>query len=271
MSVANTSTVRARGRRTHKAFLYQNITDDINDEDPMVPVAGLHGSHVVKNAQDCVDKIMTLKANFVLTIVASLCEEVVLEVAQSSSYIYSIYILDKKNDFPELKQRIEKYNKVKGIYSSRQLIANAIRNNQVEVELENIPISVFQAVDGSSSESPALDTMFIYCRILNDILLHMDYEADAKCKLTELCMRKYIDNPTVMRTIAEFDRNYEKYSPAWWYTRDSFLYRTINTALRAHDIDAITKFGFFIKELHNQLQLFPPTFSTPFIVFRGQG
>ena len=62
------------------------------------------------------------------------------------------------------------------------------------------------------------------------------------------------NNAAVLRAIDEFERDYEKHSPTWWYTRDCFVYRMLNKALRTCDIEVITKFGLFIKDLHCQLK-----------------
>jgi hypothetical protein len=56
-------------------------------------------------------------------------------------------------------------------------------------------------------------------------------------------------------------------------TRDTFLYRLLNHALRLQEFYVIWKFGFFIKDLHQQLaQLHAetPLKNRPTVVYRGQ-
>jgi hypothetical protein len=39
-----------------------------------------------------------------------------------------------------------------------------------------------------------------------------------------------------------------------WYTRDSFLYRVVNMALRSKNIVIIWKFRFIIQDIYQQLE-----------------
>ncbi|CAF3093791.1 unnamed protein product, partial [Rotaria sp. Silwood2] len=60
-----------------------------------------------------------------------------------------------------------------------------------------------------------------------------------------------------------------------WYTKDSFVYRLLNKALRTENIDIIYKFRYFIKNLHDNLIVLHKDFiqtllSRQFTVFRGQ-
>ncbi len=111
----------------------------------------------------------------------------------------------------------------------------------------------------------------MYCELLKENFLQMSYNEQAKRSLIDLCRQEYADNKTVLRVIDEFDRDYEKHSPTWWYTRDCFIYRMLNKALRTYDIEMINRFGFFIKDLHLQLQdLHRALPSGNFTVYRGQ-
>ena len=53
-----------------------------------------------------------------------------------------------------------------------------------------------------------------------------------------------------------------------WYTRESFLYRLLNKALRMQDIDLLFLFRFFIRDIHEQLQKLQC--STSIRVYQGQ-
>ena len=72
-------------------------------------------------------------------------------------------------------------------------------------------------------------------------------------------------------------RTYRDHTPIWWYTLESFLYPMLNRALRLMDTDVIIKLGFFIGDLHRQIeQLHNEQFGgskskKSFPVYRGQG
>lgn len=57
------------------------------------------------------------------------------------------------------------------------------------------------------------------------------------------------------------------------YTRDIFIYRLVNHALRLQEIDIIWKFGYFIKDLYMQLERLyteTPSEKRARITYRGQ-
>ena len=76
---------------------------------------------------------------------------------------------------------------------------------------------------------------------------------DAKSDLIEkLSQTSYkIDvNPA---QIDEFKREYQSNAAIQWYTRDTFLYRLINQALRCEDIETLFACRLFITDLQKQL------------------
>ncbi|CAM4852394.1 unnamed protein product, partial [Rotaria magnacalcarata] len=54
----------------------------------------------------------------------------------------------------------------------------------------------------------------------------------------------------------------------WWYTRDSFVYRLLNKALRVQNIDLLFLFRFFIRDIEVQLKQYQC--SSLVRVYRGQ-
>jgi hypothetical protein len=50
--------------------------------------------------------------------------------------------------------------------------------------------------------------------------------------------------------IDDFEQNYDKPSPVWWYTLECFTYKMLNRALREQDVGIIIKMGFFVRDLH---------------------
>ncbi|CAF1624777.1 unnamed protein product [Rotaria sp. Silwood1] len=48
--------------------------------------------------------------------------------------------------------------------------------------------------------------------------------------------------------------DYIKQLTIWWYTRDSFIYRILNKALRQNNIELLFLFGFFVQDMYRQLK-----------------
>ncbi|CAF1539600.1 unnamed protein product [Rotaria sordida] len=102
----------------------------------------------------------------------------------------------------------------------------------------------------------------------------MNYNDDSKEKLVDFCRHQYYDSVSELKTIDEFDQEYHKHSPIWWYTRECFTYHMLNRALRTQDIEVIINMGFFLRDVHEQIRMLhaeTSVSSIPSIVYRGQG
>ena len=73
-------------------------------------------------------------------------------------------------------------------------------------------------------------------------------------ELIALCKEEYSDNTNELRVIDEFDEDYSPKRSLWWYTRNSFLSRILNKALREQNIDLLYRFRFSISDLQYQLE-----------------
>ena len=74
----------------------------------------------------------------------------------------------------------------------------------------------------------------------------------------------------------EFSRRLPSQKAIWWYTRQCFIYQMLNRSLRLLEADIIVNMGFFIHDLHRQIEhLHQNQISQyrgrPFTVYRGQG
>jgi len=96
---------------------------------------------------------------------------------------------------------------------------------------------------------------FIFLQYLLQIILAIQGpKENGHHDLIEECRLIYQDNPKQISVINEFEQDYEPDYCIWWYTRDSFLYKMINQALRTENIAIIWKFRFFIRDLYHQLK-----------------
>ncbi|CAF1394348.1 unnamed protein product [Didymodactylos carnosus] len=68
------------------------------------------------------------------------------------------------------------------------------------------------------------------------------------------CRQKCVDNEVDLNYIQEFEDYYDASNAVFWYTRDTFLFRLLNKALREQDIDTLYSMRYFIRDLHLQLQ-----------------
>ncbi|CAM4814458.1 unnamed protein product [Rotaria magnacalcarata] len=119
------------------------------------------------------------------------------------------------------------------------------------------------------------NAIFVWFHLLFHAQCRLPHTTEARIAMVDECKRLYSDNEVQLDQINEFAATYTPEQAVRWYTRDSFLYRIVNRALRTQNIDTIFIFYPFIGDLHDQLvslhreflELGAPTFLN---VYRGQ-
>ena len=113
----------------------------------------------------------------------------------------------------------------------------------------------------------------MYTQLFKETLLEIEYTEQSMNDFIAYCRNGKYGSPT---NITRFENDYNANSAIWWYTSPSFIYCMLNDALRMLEADTIITMGFFIRDLHQQIEeLYQKQVSNyrgkPFIVYRGQG
>ncbi|UJR14997.1 hypothetical protein I4U23_001974 [Adineta vaga] len=108
-----------------------------------------------------------------------------------------------------------------------------------------------------------------------DISLEVLVDIDSRQLLIDKCKIYYEGNSMTEKVIEEFEKTYSSEKAVWWYTRDSFLYRIINGALRQKQVAIIQYLQFFLRDMYNQLLSVHNDYleyfdDSPLRVYRGQ-
>ena len=134
---------------------------------------------------------------------------------------------------------------------------------------ESLPVCIIHANDATKQRSMCdLNGDFLHSQILIDCLIKMKYDVNDKTELISLCRQQYKENSDELNIIKQFDRDYLSDYALWWYTRDSFLYKMLNKALRVQNIHLLFLFRFFIRHVEKQLKKIKC--SSPVCVYRAQ-
>jgi tetratricopeptide (TPR) repeat protein len=108
---------------------------------------------------------------------------------------------------------------------------------------------------GASSQNlDRLDPMFMYTKIMKEILLSIKFNQEHFKKFVEYCREVFDGNEKELKYVSELERTYPDKTPIWWYTCECFLYPMLNRALRTTDVDIIIQMGFFIGDLHRHIE-----------------
>ncbi|CAF3017490.1 unnamed protein product [Rotaria sp. Silwood2] len=230
----------------------------------------------------CIDFITATDENDVvcLVVIAEYFNDKLLPLLETIHQLRSIYLLcdDSHKHYVEWtkfsrKLMLIQYN------SDRKSILPPISGSIRQKTHETIGFQTFrpqkdEVVDASLLNR--LDASFMYSQLMKEIIIdtEVDYDEEYMDIFANACRAENQDNQTQLESINCFRNTYKEHPPVWWYTKESFLYSTLNKALRTQDITTILMMGFFIRDLHLQLIELQQTetenqsFS---ILYRGQG
>jgi tetratricopeptide (TPR) repeat protein len=192
------------------------------------------------------------------------------------SRVNSIFIFSGNNKRHQ--QWAEKWPKIKGVFTEISPICEALKHVAQQCEQDAIPMSFMGTGDDISNKKlDQLDPSFMYTTIMKEILLVINFERQHFMEYINYCYEVYADNEGELKNVQKFEGEYRDETPIWWYTYECFLYPMLNRALRLMDVNIIIKIGFFIGDLHRQIEeLHKEQFGDHnshknFTVYRGQG
>ncbi|CAF1081550.1 unnamed protein product [Adineta steineri] len=187
------------------------------------------------------------------------------------SQIDSIFIFcDNRNHY---EQWAKDWPKIKGVFTHITPICEALMKAAHQCEQNAIPMSFV----GTNKKLDQLDPSFMYTQIIKEIILTIKFEQKHIQDYINYCYDVFPDNKNQTEKIKHLEDEYHNKTPIYWYTCDMLLYPMLNRALRLMDGDIITRIGFFISDLHRQIeqlhkeQYIGTTATNTFTVYRGQG
>jgi tetratricopeptide (TPR) repeat protein len=149
----------------------------------------------------------------------------------------------------------KEWSKIKGVFIEIKPICEALKQASQQCEQNAISISfVATSGDASSQNLNRLDPMFMYTKIMKEILLSIKFDQEHFKKFAEYCREVFDGNEKELNYANQLERKYPDKTPIWWYTCECFLYPMLNRALRTTDVDIIIQMGFFIGDLHRHIE-----------------
>jgi tetratricopeptide (TPR) repeat protein len=259
-------------------WLDSNIDD--NNEDCRNTVVQLrrvvNDINTFGDCEQCIQFINTINDNKVCMIISGSLGEHIVPRVHNMYQVDSIFIFcgnEKRHE-----QWTKEWSKIKGVFTEITPICEALKQASRQCEQNAISISfVATGGDATSKNLDRLDPMFMYTQIMKEILLTIDFEQKHFREYISYCRDVFEDNKDELNNIDKLRRKYRDETPIWWYTYECFLYPMLNRALRMSDVDIIIKMGFFISDLHRQIEkLHKEQFSGHqtgkiLTVYRGQG
>ncbi|CAF0970358.1 unnamed protein product [Adineta steineri] len=223
------------------------------------------------NGDQCLEFIQTIIDKKVCLIVSGSLGQHIVPRVHNISQVDSIFIFCGNKNYHE--QWAKDWPKIKGVFTGIKSICEALKSTAQQCEQNAIPISFV----GTNKKLDQLDPSFMYTQIIKEIILTIQFDQKHIQDYFNYCRDAFVDNEEELRNIQHLEGEYHNKTPIYWYTCQLFLYPMLNHALRLMNGDIITRMGFFIGDLHRQIeQLHKEQYAgtaaaDTFTVYRGQG
>ncbi|CAF1130029.1 unnamed protein product [Adineta steineri] len=233
---------------------------------------GTNNVSVFTQRDECVDFLSDSGDIKSFLVIENTIAKQIIPLINDISQLDGIYI------FTDIKIQHEEWNKkwqkIKSVHTNIKDLCEALQLDVKQHNQDSIAMSFVTGNEMASTDDlNQLEPTFMYTQIFKDILLDMEHGEQAIKQFTAYC--RHHDSGSA-KIIDEFEKNYDAQSAIWWYSYPSFLYSMLNYALRSMEGDTIINMGFFIHDLHQQIQYLHQQqvnnyHDKPLIVYRGQG
>ncbi|CAF0815539.1 unnamed protein product [Rotaria sp. Silwood1] len=149
---------------------------------------------------------------------------------------------------------LNKHSKIIGIYISLNDLCKSIKEQIDLVSKQIQTFSFFDQHQKSTKDLSRESAEFLWFQLFHYVITRLPRNQLAKQQMIQICKEYYRGNTKEMNSIYEFEQKYRSEDAICWYSKQSFLYKLINKALRTEDIDLLYKFRFFIGDLSENLQ-----------------
>ena len=239
--------------------------------------AVVHDVHLFKRIDDCVSFLNKIKSEQVLVIASEgLGRSLVTQIHHLAQVKFIFIFGDNLNQHQSW---ITQWSKIRGVHNQIKTICEALRTAVKQSNEDLTPISFVTpcggVLDGPTVDLNQLEPSFMYTTLFKRILIDMKHEPDERKAIVKLCRAYYANNSDELKIVEEFNRDYRPDKAIWWYTRECFTYQMLNRALCLLESDIIVDMGFFIHDLHRQLEelhqeQFADYQGPTLILYRGQ-
>ncbi|CAF1472093.1 unnamed protein product [Adineta steineri] len=253
-------------------WLDSNIDDDNADCNNIIKQLNcvVNNINTFTDGKECVEFIQTIKNNEVFMVVSDPLGKNLVPCVHEMSQVDTVFIVGNNQECH--KHLVKEWPKIKRVFTDITPICEALKQTAHQCEQNAISISFV----ASNKKLDQLDPTFMYTQILKNILLTIDFEDKHIKEFITYCREVFAENQHELDNITKLERDYHDHTPIWWYTYQCFLYRMLNQALRSMDVDIIVRMGFFINDLHRDIQRLyyeqfdGQQFDKTFTVYRGQ-
>ena len=225
------------------------------------------------DTDQCTDFLTDIYKERVFMVISDEFYKNIVPLIHDVTQLHTIVIFNKNKTGHE--QWAKEWYKIKGFFTEISPMCEVLQQAGQECEQNAISISFVATNDDiRNTNLDQLDPTFMYTQILKEILLSLEFEEKHMKEFIDYCR---VNKEGTLNGVNELEREYHNKTPIWWYTSECFVYSTLNCALRLMDVDIILKMGWFIRDLHRDIEQrhkeqFGECHSNEsFTIYRGQG
>ncbi|CAF1027911.1 unnamed protein product [Adineta steineri] len=270
---------RQRMTQNYLLLWLDNSIDQTNEdyENTLEQIQTITGDvNVFKERDACIDLLTDTEEDIkFFLIVKDTTSEQIMPLINDIPQLHGVYIFNDIKTIHDVWTK--KWKKIKGVHTNIKDICQALQLAVKQCDQDTIAVSFLTVNEMASTDNlNQLEPTFMYTQLFKEILLDIEY-GDKAIKDLAVCCREVFSGDTIaLKIINEFEHDYRPQKAIWWYTRECFTYKMLNQALRTMDANIIINMGFFLRDVHQQIQeLYEQQVSDyrrkSFIVYRGQG
>ncbi|CAF1288847.1 unnamed protein product [Rotaria sordida] len=225
-----------------------------------------------KDLNKCITEIKSIQNERVFLITCDSQASQIIPCVNSLSQVEAIFIfgVDKNKD----QKLLDKHKKIVDIFIDLDSLCVAIQK-YIRVIHKQLEIASFFTNNEKSIKNLFEDSIdFRWFQLLTHITLHLPRDQLAKTQMINICRRYYQNNTHQLNLIDEFEKEYDKDQAIKWYSKESFLYKLVNTSFRSEDLIDLFHFRLFIGDLSDSIAsehklMLASTNKTIWTVYRG--
>jgi len=203
--------------------------------------------------EPCQTYIQSITTERIFLIISGSYAELYLDQLHDLVSIDSIFIFCMNLDkYKTQYLNSEKYSKIIGIFNNESNLIESIRQelNDLHKQLATFSLYKNEKLTRNLRDESA---SFLWFQLFKDILLQMPHSEQAKNDMIDQCKYFYRGNHDELHLIQQFEQTYIESDTIHWYTKQCFLYRLCNKALRTEDIELLYLFRYYIQDLCKRL------------------
>ncbi|CAF1635837.1 unnamed protein product [Adineta ricciae] len=203
----------------------------------------------------CIQCNESIKSEKIFLVISGTSADALLSKVHNLCQIDSVFIFcKKKSKYDQLLIEDGNYSKIVGSFVEQNSLIRSIQKNVQLAENQMDILRFYEQNQKGSRDLTEESASFIWHQLLKEVLQKMPSgDKNAKEEMLKKCRLYYRDNKKVLKDIDEFACKYSKHDAVKWYTKNGFIFKLINKALRTEDVEALYTFRFYLIDLCSEL------------------